>query len=143
LKALNSFLASFVQMGSPLSVTYGIWRSLVARPLWERKAGGSNPPIPTWHILSLVMLVAFASCSVAFYLYARSTKSKIVQKNNKISELEMTVAYAEAGLDMCNKKIKALTNQISELNSENKLLTAKISKISNQFKNVKDYLNKN
>ncbi len=55
----------------------------------------------------------------------------------------MTVAYAEAGLDMCNKKIKALTNQISELNSENKLLTAKISKISNQFKNVKDYLNKN
>jgi peptidoglycan hydrolase CwlO-like protein len=95
------------------------------------------------YILSLVMLVAFASCSVAFYLYARSTKSKIVQKNNKISELEMTVAYAEAGLDMCNKKIKALTNQISELNSENKLLTAKISKISNQFKNVKDYLNKN
>ena len=55
----------------------------------------------------------------------------------------MAVGDAEAGLDICNKKIKVLTNQISELNSENKLLTAKLSKISNQFKNVKDYLNKN
>ena len=55
----------------------------------------------------------------------------------------MAVGYAEAGLDMCNKKIKALTRQIEELNSDNKLLTAKLSKLGNQFKNVKDYLNKN
>ena len=94
-------------------------------------------------LLSIVLVIALISCSVAFYLYARSTKSKIVQMNNKISELEMAVGDAEAGLDICNKKIKVLTNQISELNSENKLLTAKLSKISNQFKNVKDYLNKN
>ncbi len=25
----------------------GVWRSLVARPLWERKAPGSNPGTPT------------------------------------------------------------------------------------------------
>ncbi len=25
----------------------GLWRSLVARSLWEREAGGSNPPNPT------------------------------------------------------------------------------------------------
>ena len=25
----------------------GVWRSLVARPLWERKAAGSNPATPT------------------------------------------------------------------------------------------------
>lgn len=66
-----------------------------------------------------------------------------MQKDNKISELEMAVGYAEAGLDMCNKKIKALTSQIEKLNSENKLLSAKLSKLGNQFKNVKDYLNKN
>jgi peptidoglycan hydrolase CwlO-like protein len=95
------------------------------------------------YILSLVMLIAFASCSVAFYLYARNTKVKIMQKDSKISELEMAIGYAEAGLDMCNKKIKALTSQIEKLNSDNKLLTAKISKLNNQFKNVKDYLNKN
>lgn len=95
------------------------------------------------YILSVVMLVALISCCVAFYLYARNAKSTIMQKDNKISELEMAVGYAEAGLDMCNKKIKALTSQIEKLNSDNKLLTAKISKLNNQFKNVKDYLNKN
>lgn len=95
------------------------------------------------YILSVVMLVALISCCVAFYLYARKTKSTIIQKDSKISELEMAVGYAEAGLDMCNKKIKALTSQIEKLNSDNKLLTAKISKLNNQFKNVKDYLNKN
>lgn len=94
-------------------------------------------------LLSIVLLIALISCSVAFYLYAKNTKSKIVHKDKKISELEMTVAYAEAGLDMCNKKIKTLTSQVEELNSENRLLAAKLSKISNQFKNVKDYLNKN
>lgn len=91
-------------------------------------------------LLSIVLLVALISCSIAFYLYAKNTKSKIVHKDKKISELEIAVGYAETELDICNKKIKVLTNQISELNSENKLLTAKLSKISNQFKNVKDYL---
>lgn len=78
-----------------------------------------------------------------FYLSNKKYKSKIAEKDIKISELEMAVGYAEAGLDMCNKKIKALTRQIEELNSDNKLLTAKLSKLGNQFKNVKDYLNKN
>jgi hypothetical protein len=30
-----------------LSDGNGVWRSLVARPLWERKAPGSNPGTPT------------------------------------------------------------------------------------------------
>ena len=28
----------------------GVWRSLVARPLWERKAPGSNPGTPTMQV---------------------------------------------------------------------------------------------
>ncbi len=28
----------------------GVWRSLVARPLWERKAAGSNPVTPTFRL---------------------------------------------------------------------------------------------
>lgn len=31
----------------PTSRTDGVWRSLVARPLWERKVVGSNPATPT------------------------------------------------------------------------------------------------
>lgn len=92
------------------------------------------------YILSIVLLIALISCSLAFYLYAKNTKNKIIQKNNKISELELAIGYAEVGLDMCNKKINALTSQITKLNSDNKLLTAKLSKLNNQFKNVKDYL---
>lgn len=92
------------------------------------------------YILSVVLLVALISCSVAFYLYAKNTKSKITEKENKISELELAIGYAEVGLDMCNKKIHALNKQIEKLNSDNKLLTAKLSKLNNQFKNVKDYL---
>ena len=29
------------------TATAGTWRSLVARPLWEREAAGSNPAVPT------------------------------------------------------------------------------------------------
>ena len=29
------------------SVRHGVWRSLVAHPLWERGAVGSNPATPT------------------------------------------------------------------------------------------------
>lgn len=94
-------------------------------------------------LLSVVLLVALITCCLAFYLYVKKSKNKIAQKDQKISELEMTVGYAETGLNMCNKKIKALTSHIEKLNTENKLLTAKLSKLGNQFKNVKDYLNKN
>jgi hypothetical protein len=31
----------------PTCRTNGVWRSLVARPLWERKVVGSNPATPT------------------------------------------------------------------------------------------------
>lgn len=31
----------------PTCRTDGVWRSLVARPLWERKVVGSNPATPT------------------------------------------------------------------------------------------------
>lgn len=90
-----------------------------------------------------MLLVALASCSVTFYLYVRRSRNTIIQKDKKISELEIEVGHAEAGLDMCNKKINALTGQIEKINSENKILTEKLYKLNNQFKNVKDYLNKN
>lgn len=92
------------------------------------------------YILSVVLLVALISCSVAFYLYSKNTKSKITEKENKISELELALGYAELGIDMRNKKIHSLTKQIEKLNSDNKLLAAKLSKLNNQFNNVKDYL---
>jgi peptidoglycan hydrolase CwlO-like protein len=97
----------------------------------------------TYILVISMLLVALASCSVTFYLYARASRGTIIQKDKKISELEIAVGYAEVGLDMCNKKINALTDQIEKINSENKLLTAKLYKLNNQFKNVKDYLNKN
>ena len=31
----------------PGDVSIGVWRRLVARPLWERKVAGSNPVTPT------------------------------------------------------------------------------------------------
>ena len=90
-----------------------------------------------------MLFIALLSCTIAFYLYVRKLKGIIYEKDRKIGELEIAIGYAEAGLDMCNKKINALTSQVTKLNSDNKLLTAKLSKLNNQFKNAKDYLNKN
>lgn len=90
-----------------------------------------------------MLAVALISCTIAFYLYFKKLKRIIYEKDRKINELEMAVGYAETGLDMCNKKINVLTGQVTKLNSDNKLLAAKLSKLNNQFKNAKDYLNKN
>ena len=75
----------------------------------------------TYILVISMLLLALASCSVTFYLYARASRGTIIQKDKKISELEIAVGYAEVGLDMCNKKINALTDQIEKINSENKL----------------------
>lgn len=37
----------------PTCRTDGVWRSLVARPLWERKVVGSNPATPTTSKIAL------------------------------------------------------------------------------------------
>ncbi len=60
----------------PTCRTDGVWRSLVARPLWERKVVGSNPATPTTTIAisrSRCGLIAacgyYASCVPVCLMY--------------------------------------------------------------------------
>ncbi len=56
----------------PTCRTDGVWRSLVARPLWERKVVGSNPATPTNSKIALWLIAAcgyYASCVPVCLMY--------------------------------------------------------------------------
>lgn len=94
------------------------------------------------YIYLIPTLVLVISSYIGFYIYVRKLKKEIKEKRSKVASLEVAIGYADMGLELANEKINIMKDEIKKLNSDNKLLIAKLSKINNQFKNVKDYLSK-
>lgn len=62
----------------PTCRTDGVWRSLVARPLWERKVVGSNPATPTTSTASTKiapMIALWADCRLRLLCKLRARVS--------------------------------------------------------------------
>lgn len=95
----------------------------------------------TYIFIIVTSLLILLSCTVS-YFYIRKLKKILKEKDFKITNLEIAIGYAEMGLELTNEKNNIMKDEIKRLNSENKLLVAKLSKLNNQFKNVKDYLSK-
>ena len=95
-----------------------------------------------YYLLSLLTVVLFIT-TIAASAYARKVYKRLKDNETEIHSLNLALGYAEMGLDLSNDKIQVMKSEIHRLNSENKLLNAKITKINNQFKNVKNYLKDN
>ena len=92
----------------------------------------------------LIALVVILTVSMCFsIIYARKIYDKLKESEAEIHSLNLALGYSELGMDMYKEKIDLMKLEISRINSENKLLNARIVKINNQFKNVKNYLTDN
>lgn len=60
----------------PTCRTDGVWRSLVARPLWERKVVGSNPATPTI-IIAITEIALWADCRLRLLCKLRARVSDV------------------------------------------------------------------
>ncbi len=60
----------------PTCRTDGVWRSLVARPLWERKVVGSNPATPTTSTL-ITKIALWADCRLRLLCKLRARVSDV------------------------------------------------------------------
>ncbi len=60
----------------PTCRTDGVWRSLVARPLWERKVVGSNPATPTTTI-AIAKIALWADCCLRLLCKLRARVSDV------------------------------------------------------------------
>lgn len=67
----------------PTCRTDGVWRSLVARPLWERKVVGSNPATPTSRMIAgslsetASMIALWADCRLRLLCKLRARVSDV------------------------------------------------------------------
>ena len=94
-------------------------------------------------VILFIALLTSACANIFLLLYSKRNKELIKELNLEIKSKDIAIGYAEYGLDISNEKIVVLKKEIKKLLEENRLLNAKINKINNQFKNVKDYLSKN
>lgn len=71
----------------PTCRTDGVWRSLVARPLWERKVVGSNPATPTSIISSAVFSGASGVVMTKIALWAAYRLRLLCKLRARVSDV--------------------------------------------------------
>lgn len=106
-----------------------------------RKFKSSHPDMVYYLLIALVVILIISMCFSI--IYARKIYAKLKESEAEIHSLNLALGYSELGMDMYKEKIDLMKLEISRINSENKLLNARIVKINNQFKNVKNYLTDN
>lgn len=90
----------------PTCRTDGVWRSLVARPLWERKVVGSNPATPT------------TSTARTKITYRRSRCGLIAACGYYASCVPVCLMYRAESVEPLNRSVPAEPQAVSHKETE-------------------------
>jgi peptidoglycan hydrolase CwlO-like protein len=93
--------------------------------------------------LVLVVTVILLGMVIVLFFNAYKKNKEVEYLKDIILEKDTQLSYYEIATDKYDEKIVKLNKELKKTREENAALVEKITKINSQFKNVKEYLNKN
>ncbi len=80
---------------------------------------------------------------IVLFFNAYKKNKEVKYLKDIILEKDTQLSYYEIATDKYDEKIVKLNKELKKTREDNVALVEKITKINSQFKNVKEYLNKN
>jgi cell division protein FtsL len=93
--------------------------------------------------LVLVVTVILLGMVIVLFFNAYKKNKEVEYLKDIILEKNTQLSYYEIATDKYDEKIVKLNKELKKTREDNVALVEKITKINSQFKNVKEYLNKN
>jgi cell division protein FtsB len=93
--------------------------------------------------LVLVVTVILLGMVIVLFFNAYKKNKEVKYLKDIILEKDTQLSYYEIATDKYDEKIVKLNKELKKTREDNVALVEKITKINSQFKNVKEYLNKN
>jgi cell division protein FtsB len=93
--------------------------------------------------LVLVVTVILLGMVIVLFFNAYKKNKEVEYLKDIILEKNTQLSYYEIATDKYDERIVKLNKELKKTREENASLVDKITKINSQFKNVKEYLNKN
>jgi peptidoglycan hydrolase CwlO-like protein len=93
--------------------------------------------------LVLVVTVILLGMVIVLFFNAYKKNKEVEYLKDIILEKDTELSYYEIATHRYDEKIVKLNKELKKTREDNAALVEKITKINSQFKNVKEYLNKN
>ena len=93
--------------------------------------------------LVLVVAVILLGMVIVLFFNAYKKNKEVEYLKDIVLEKDTQLSYYEIATDKYDEKIVKLNKELKKTREDNAALVEKITKINSQFKNVKEYLNKN